>query len=106
VPTKSTRARKLVLAKGQNSAALSGHEAVEQMDGIGDPAKRGEGLIIAPFCAGWRTYSITSSAPLTIEAENSIPRTLAALRLMKSSTFVTSCTGKSEGFSPLRIRPA
>ena len=51
-------------------------------------------------------YSITSSAPLISEGENSMPRILAAFRLMKSSTFVTSWTGRSEGFSPLRIRPA
>jgi hypothetical protein len=35
-------------------------------------------------------YSITSSAPLMSEGENSSPRILAAFRLMKSSTFVTS----------------
>ena len=45
-------------------------------------------------------YSITSSAPLMSEGENSMPRILAAFRLMKSSTFVTSWTGRSEGFSP------
>jgi hypothetical protein len=51
-------------------------------------------------------YSITSSAPLMSEVENASPSILAAFRLMKSSTFVTSWTGRSEGFSPLRIHPA
>ena len=33
------------------------------------------------------------------------PSLLAVLRLMISSTFVICCTGRSVGFSPLRIRP-
>ena len=33
------------------------------------------------------------------------PSALAVLRLMINSTFVSCCTGKSAGFSPLRMRP-
>jgi hypothetical protein len=33
------------------------------------------------------------------------PSALAALRLMTRSIFVTCCTGRSAGFSPLRMRP-
>jgi hypothetical protein len=33
------------------------------------------------------------------------PSALAVLRLMTSSIFVTCCTGRSAGFSPLRMRP-
>jgi hypothetical protein len=34
-----------------------------------------------------------------------VPSALAVLRLMNSSTLVTCWTGRSAGFSPLRIRP-
>src|SRR5260221_7565641 len=33
------------------------------------------------------------------------PSALAVLRLMTSSTFVTCCTGRPAGLSPLRMRP-
>src|SRR5262245_21437872 len=50
-------------------------------------------------------HSITSSA--RPRSGNGIvrPSVLAVLRLMISSTFVDCTTGKSSGFSPLRIRP-
>src|SRR5262249_8889006 len=54
---------------------------------------------VAPF------HSITSSA--RPRSGNGIvrPSVLAVLRLMISSTFVDCMTGRSSGFSPLRIRP-
>ena len=39
-------------------------------------------------------------------AARSMPCALAVLRLMTSSTLVDCCTGRSAGFSPLRMRPA
>ena len=33
-----------------------------------------------------------------------IPKVLAALRLITKSNFVGACTGRSPGFSPLRMR--
>jgi transposase len=51
-------------------------------------------------------YSITSSARASRVAGTSRPSVLAVLRLMNSSTFVTCWTGRSAGFSPLRMRPA
>jgi hypothetical protein len=33
------------------------------------------------------------------------PSVFAVLRLMTNSSLVASCTGRSAGFSPLRIRP-
>jgi hypothetical protein len=33
------------------------------------------------------------------------PSDLAVLRLMSSSIFTACCTGRSAGFSPLRMRP-
>jgi hypothetical protein len=79
-------------------------------DAIGDDARilrrAGHAVDAEPDRGGLNLYSITSSAPLTSEGENSSPRLFAAFRLMMSSTFVTSWTGRSEGLSPLRTRPA
>src|SRR5262245_25674595 len=50
-------------------------------------------------------HSITSSARTRIDVGTSRPSALAVLRLMISSTLVACWTGKSAGFSPLRIRP-
>ncbi len=51
------------------------------------------------------SHSITWSARPRSERGKVMPRLLAALRLRKSSTFVTCCTGRSAAFSPLRMRP-
>lgn len=51
-------------------------------------------------------YSMTSSAVESSSGEISIPSALAALRLIANSNFVGCSTGRSAGFSPLRIRPA
>src|SRR6516162_2308108 len=51
-------------------------------------------------------HSITSSARTSRAVGISMPSVLAVLRLTISSTFVTCCTGRSEGFSPFRMRPA
>src|SRR5262249_978470 len=49
-------------------------------------------------------HSITSSARASSVGGTSMPIALAALRLMTSSYLVGACTGRSAGFSPLRIR--
>src|SRR5215510_8310770 len=49
-------------------------------------------------------HSITSSARASTEAGTSSPSALALLRLITSSYLVGACTGKSAGFSPLRMR--
>ena len=51
-------------------------------------------------------YSITSSARASSEGGTSRPSALAVLRLMDSSNLVGCMTGRSAGFSPLRMRPA
>src|SRR5262245_45470562 len=53
----------------------------------------------------WRTHSITSSASARSLSGTSRPSALAVFRLMTSSNFVDCITGRSPGFSPLRIRP-
>src|SRR3974390_1211656 len=54
----------------------------------------------------WRTYSITSSARADSVGGISSPSAVAVLRLMANWKLVGSTTGRSPGFSPLRIRPA
>src|SRR6266511_4915300 len=49
-------------------------------------------------------YSITSSARASRLSGTVRPSALAVLRLMTSSNLVGACTGRSAGFSPLRIR--
>ena len=49
--------------------------------------------------------SITSSASICIEVGTSMPSALAVFMLMTSSNLVDCWTGRSAGFSPLRILP-
>jgi hypothetical protein len=49
-------------------------------------------------------HSITSSARVSTVAGTSRPSALAVLRLITSSYLVGACTGRSAGFSPLRMR--
>jgi hypothetical protein len=49
-------------------------------------------------------YSITSSARASTVGGMSRPSAFAVLRLMTSSYLVGACTGKSAGYSPLRMR--
>src|SRR5262249_14909887 len=51
------------------------------------------------------SYSITSSARASNGSGMVRPRALAALRFMINSTVVDRWTGRSPGFSPLRIFP-
>src|SRR5262249_9218820 len=48
--------------------------------------------------------SITSLACASNAAGTAVPSALAVLRLIDSSYLVGACTGRSAGFSPLRIR--
>jgi hypothetical protein len=50
------------------------------------------------------SHSITSSARASTDGGTSRPSALAVLRLMTSSNLVGACTGRSAGFSPLRMR--
>src|SRR5262245_62036161 len=49
-------------------------------------------------------HSMTSSARASTVVGTSRPIALAALRLITISYLVGACTGRSAGFSPLRIR--
>ena len=49
-------------------------------------------------------HSITSSARASTDGGTSTPSALAVLRLTTVSYLVGACTGRSAGFSPLRMR--
>jgi len=51
-------------------------------------------------------HSITSSARARSVGGTSMPSVFAVLRLITSSYLVGACTGRSAGFSPLRMRSA
>src|SRR5262249_21319535 len=51
-----------------------------------------------------RLHSITSSARASTVAGTSRPSAFAVLRLITNSYLVGACTGRSAGFSPLRMR--
>src|SRR5262249_8503595 len=50
------------------------------------------------------SHSITSSARASTVAGMSMPSALAVFRLITVSYLVGACTGRSAGFSPLRMR--
>src|SRR5262249_53874546 len=50
------------------------------------------------------SHSITSSARASNVAGTSRPSVLAVFRLITNSNLVAACTGRSAGFSPLRMR--
>src|ERR1700756_5450099 len=52
----------------------------------------------------WRTHSITSSAIASSVGGTVTPSAFAVLRLITSSNFAACTTGRSAGFSPLRMR--
>jgi hypothetical protein len=68
-----------------------------------DLFKTPNGHEVTPQTRG-RPYSITSSARASSVGGTSRPRALAVLRLITSSYLVGACTGRSAGFSPLRMR--
>ena len=55
-------------------------------------------------CCKESRYSITSSAPASSDGGTVRPSAFAVLRLIANSYLVGACTGRSAGFSPLRIR--
>jgi hypothetical protein len=71
----------------------------------------GKGEVVSSILTGSTRYalapphSITWSARPERASGKVTPRVLAVFRLINSSTFVTCCTGRSAGLSPLRTRP-
>src|SRR5262249_1946808 len=75
------------LREPRNRPSLSGRGAAEHRDELAPAA-----------------HSITSAARASTVVGTSRPSALAVLRLITSSYFVGACTGRSAGFSPLRMR--
>ena len=69
------------------------------------PAKdRASSILTEPHDELAPSHSITSSARASSVGGTSRPSALAVLRLITSSYLVGACTGRSAGFSPLRMR--
>ena len=90
------------LGSGRKSGAQDGH---------GHKTMRKDATTaIDDTCPDWVNrsktcgYSITSSARASNAGGTSRPSALALFKLMTSSYLVGACTGKSAGFSPLRMR--
>jgi hypothetical protein len=60
--------------------------------------------LMPPDWASRPVYSMISSARTSTVGETSRPSALAVLRLSTVSYLVGACTGRSAGFSPLRMR--
>src|SRR6516162_3085661 len=66
--------------------------------------KRGSTRYQMQKISAGKFHSITSSASASSLGGTSRPSAFAVLRLITSSYFVGACTGRSAGFSPLRMR--
>ena len=78
---------------------------------IADIRVRGSDVCFVPKadilrCSKERRYSITSSARASNEGGTFRPSALAVTRLITNSNLFICTTGRSPGFSPLRMRPA
>src|SRR6516162_4113022 len=67
----------------------------------GENFRRGSFILNLPLASH---HSITSSARASSDGGTSMPSALAVFKLMTSSYLVGACTGRSAGFSPLRMR--
>src|SRR5215468_7098178 len=65
----------------------------------------GRSVVSVPTATLRAAYSITLVARSRIEVGTSMPSAFAVLRLSATSISVVRCTGRSAGFSPLRMRP-
>ncbi len=98
-------------ARGLLEISLPSNQRAQGMPGIARMTKSGFATRAATsekpaHYRKWSPHSITSSARPTSATDGSIPSAVAVFKFMKSSTFVESCTGRSAGFSPFRMRPA
>jgi len=71
-----------------------------------DPTRLAEKPWPLLLLASQMPQEIHRAAPRCVCAGTSRPSVLAVLRLMINSSFVACMTGRSAGFSPLRMRPA
>ena len=90
-----------------------GPKGTEPLPGASDPAAARAPRAASRRAADQRdeltasdvhAHSMTSSARASSVSGTLMPSALAVLRLITSSYFVGACTGRSAGFSPLRMR--
>ena len=85
----------------------SGHDVIKSQCPL-YPLKRTSlaAMVMSALCQKQtlRLYSITSSARARSAGGTARSSAFAVLRLMASSNLVGVCTGRSAGFSPLRMR--
>src|SRR5262249_33387521 len=94
------------LERGEIAAAHSRVALVLEGEDFLVAAHRQTSLAISSFASSLpRFHSITSSAIATSVGGTLKPRAFAVLRLMTNSNLVACITGRSAGFSPLRMRP-
>ena len=77
-----------------------------QMQAFVDEIRKPRAGLRCPLCANSGHHSITSSARASTDGGTVSPSALAVLRLMTVSNLVGAGTGRSAGFSPLRMRAA
>jgi hypothetical protein len=100
-PLTIDEAREVALSIAELSEVLLGKDKASQ-DGDQRPSPPSAGKMGKRS----RFHSITSSARASNVGGISRPSSLAVFRLMTSSYLVGVCTGRSAGFSPLRILSA
>src|SRR5215467_5601595 len=87
----------------------SRHSAMSALPPIADIGTQSRDVRFVPKadivrCGERHRYSITSSALVSKDCGTVKPIAFAVLRLISSSYLVGACTGRSPGFSPLRMR--
>jgi hypothetical protein len=93
---------------GQHHNGVTGVQPLDRLAALmrrqleGSPEPHAAPLGSLPAFAGARL----DERPLEFGEAPEDRQALAVFMLMISSTFVACCTGRSAGFSPLRIRPA
>ena len=91
--------QRVALLPGARAHCISvGRSAVQQRGCVSDTTGA------APPRSSRGAHSITSSARASTVVGISSPSVFAVLRLTTSSYLVGACTGRSAGFSPLRMR--
>jgi hypothetical protein len=100
----------LNIAQSEAPGVKSGHDAASSMSALPPKADIAERQLDVRFVpkADIRgfSYSMISSAWAERFGGTSMPSALPVLRLMTNSNLADCTTGKSAGFSPLRILPA
>jgi hypothetical protein len=86
------------------SASVNGHRRMPRQNRLRPSPRSHRKFVGVPWGRKAASHSITSSARASSVGGTSRPSARAVLRLITSSYLVGACTGRSAGFSPLRMR--